>query len=96
MRIIPSFFATFMLFAAPLSLHAEGRFTCADFEASVSHIDLETCPADLARDDHFCRVSFNNDALHVFVFSDEGERLLVEVATYFEDEFELTFPARGR
>lgn len=81
------------LFLVPAPLAAE-PYTYADFEASVPHVDLETCPngatADLARGrEVFCRVSLNNDALHVYVFDAGGMQEFVALHTYFEEEFSL-------
>ncbi|MFN3954153.1 MAG: hypothetical protein ACK4LQ_06830 [Pararhodobacter sp.] len=38
----------------------------------------------------FCRVSLNNDALHVFVFAMESAQEFVALRSCFEDEFTLT------
>ena len=38
------------------------------FEESVPHIDLATCPGEMAGDDRFCRAVVNHDAFHVFAF----------------------------
>ncbi|WP_296763602.1 hypothetical protein [Sediminimonas sp.] len=38
------------------------------FEESVPHIDLATCPGEMAGDDWFCRAVTHNDAFHVFAF----------------------------
>ena len=36
------------------------------FEAAVPHIDLESCPTDLAQQDTFCRASIHHEEIHVF------------------------------
>lgn len=66
-----------------------GTYSYNDFEVSVNHIDLEECPDGLADGDVFCRVTMMNDAMHVYVFENEGERLFVSVHTFYEDEFNL-------
>ncbi|MCC5971703.1 MAG: hypothetical protein JJU15_17320 [Pararhodobacter sp.] len=75
---------------APMPLSAE-NYSYADFEASVPHIDLETCPEGLAEGDVFCRVSMNNDALHVYVFESGGMQEFVALHSFYEDEFSLRF-----
>lgn len=52
------------------------------FEASVPHIDLETCPADLAQQDTFCRASIHHEEIHVFAFSLDGDSPLVGFKSY--------------
>jgi hypothetical protein len=90
-----------MRLAVPLALcmmlalagSASGQTPCAlsyeVFEFAVPHLDLETCPADLARASAFCRASVGQDAVHVFVFSDEGDRCLVATKSYRGGEFRL-------
>lgn len=77
------------LIALPAFAQEQGRYVYADFESSVPHIDLETCPEGLASGDVICRVTMNNDALHVYVFEAEGERPFVSVHSYFDEDFEL-------
>lgn len=76
------------LLLAPLPL-AAGSYTYAEFEASVPHIDLDTCPDGLAEGDVFCRVSLHNDALHVYVFESGGMQEFVALHSYYEDRFSL-------
>lgn len=52
-------------------------FTYEEFEAGVTHVDLEVCPTSLAGPDRFCRATVVNDKINVFVFSDQGEKPLV-------------------
>ncbi len=52
------------------------------FEASVDHIDLPSCPSDIAAPNRFCRMTAHRDGLNVFAFSDEGDQPLVAVKTY--------------
>lgn len=79
------------LLALPASGHDHAGYTYAAFEASVPHIDLDECPAGLAAGDVFCRITMNNDALHIYIFEAGGDQHFVSVHTYFEDEFELVF-----
>ena len=64
--------ATAALFAAPQLATADAPdpmvMTYEVFEESVPHIDLATCPAEMAGDDRFCRAVVNHDAFHVFAF----------------------------
>jgi len=80
------------LLLSPAPLAAE-PYSYADFEASVPHIDLDTCPESVTEglDDVFCRVSLNNDALHVYVFESGGMQEFVALHSYYEDEFTLRF-----
>jgi hypothetical protein len=64
--------------------------TYATFEFAVPHLDLAACPADLARDGVFCRASTGNDAVHVFVFAQQGDQCLIAVKSYKEGQYELT------
>ncbi len=83
--------AAALLLAAPALAHDHAAFSYTDFEVSIPHIDLETCPEGLAEGDVFCRITMNGDALHIFVFEEEGDRNFVSVHTYYEDEFQLDF-----
>jgi hypothetical protein len=85
----PLIAAASCLIAFPVFAQEPGRYVYADFEASVPHIDLETCPEGLAEGDVICRVTMNDDALHVYVFEAGGERPFVSVHSYFEEDFEL-------
>jgi hypothetical protein len=79
------------LIGLPAAAHDHAAFSYADFESSVPHIDLDECPAGMAEGDVFCRISMNNDALHIFVFEAEGDQHLVAVHSFFEDEFQILF-----
>jgi hypothetical protein len=57
------------------------------FEFAVPHIDLDTCPAEVAAEGAFCRASIANDALHVFVFAEDGEQCLRDVVSLTEEDF---------
>ncbi len=52
------------------------------FEVAVPHVDLESCPADLAAENVFCRATLANEELHVFAFSIDGDSPLVGFASY--------------
>lgn len=70
-------------FAAMPALAADPmQLTYEEFEASVLHSDLENCPADLANEDWFCRLTLHNDELHVFAFSYRGKNPLMAFKTY--------------
>ncbi len=77
------------LMVLPAFATEHGRYVYADFEVSVAHIDLETCPEGLAQGDVICRVTMHDDALHVYVFEAEGERPFISVHSYYEEDFEL-------
>lgn len=72
-------------------VQAAGTFTYADFERSVGHINLAECPEGLAEGEVFCRVSMHDDALHVFVFSQDGDQPFVSVHTFYEDDLNIDF-----
>ena len=77
--------------SSPALAHEGATFAYPDFEVSVPHIDLDECPAGLAAGDVFCRITMNNDALHIYVFEAEGDQHFVSVHTYFDDEFDVEF-----
>lgn len=52
------------------------------FEASVLHADIEECPSELAGEGRFCRATLYADALHIFVFSEDGDQPLVDFLSY--------------
>lgn len=76
------------LFAASAG-HAQ-TFTYADFEPTIAHLDLETCPPGLAQGDVFCRLTVHHETLHVFVFSLDGDQPFLAVRSYEPDEFAIT------
>lgn len=61
---------------------APNPLTYTQFEAAIPHIDLETCPEQLAGDDTFCRVTINHDEIHVFAFSLDGDSPMTGFASY--------------
>jgi hypothetical protein len=64
--------------------------TYSIFELAVPHLDLEECPAGLARPGAFCRASVANDLVHVFVFNQDGDQCLLAVKSYKDGEYKLT------
>jgi hypothetical protein len=56
------------------------------FEFAVPHIDLDSCPARTVAEGVFCRGSIASDALHVFVFDEDGEQCLLQVVSLTEEE----------
>lgn len=64
--------------------------TYAAFEFAVPHLDLQACPADLAREGVFCRASTGNDAVHIFVFAQHGDQCLLAVKSYKEGQYEFS------
>ncbi|MGR3759130.1 hypothetical protein ACUXV3_03190 [Roseobacteraceae bacterium NS-SX3] len=52
------------------------------FETAVAHADLDSCPAELARDGVFCRATLHHDDVHVFAFSEAGDSPLVGFSSY--------------
>jgi hypothetical protein len=60
------------------------------FEFAIPHLYLEKCPADLARENAFCRATTGNDAVHVFVFAQDGTQCLLRMKSYREGEYQFT------
>ena len=52
------------------------------FENSVAHVDLETCPAPLPVADTFCRATLKHEEVHVFAFSENGDSPMVGFASF--------------
>jgi hypothetical protein len=77
------------LIAPPVLAHDATPFLYRDFEAAVVHIDLDECPDGLAEVEAICRITMNDDALHIFVFETEGDRPFLSVHTCFEEDFEI-------
>ncbi|MEL6478215.1 MAG: hypothetical protein AAFR17_12885 [Pseudomonadota bacterium] len=75
--------------AAPVLADQPMQLTYTEFEASVPHLDLEACPAALARDGVFCRLSVEGDAMHVFVFREDGDQELVAFRSWEEGDWEI-------
>ena len=74
--------------AALAATQAAAQTQCAltypIFENAIPHLDLEKCPADLARAGAFCRVTTASDQVHVFVFEEKGKQCLLSVKSYSE------------
>lgn len=87
--LVAAFAALGGLLALPVPAQERASLTYADFEASVPHIDMADCPPALAEGDVFCRITMNNDALHVYVFAAGGDQHFVAVHSYHEDAFSL-------
>lgn len=66
---------------------AGGVLHYALFEAAVPHADLAECPATLARDDRFCRLTLGDDGAVVWAFALEGEQPLQAVLVLEADAF---------
>ncbi|MFN3938135.1 MAG: hypothetical protein ACK4KW_11215 [Gemmobacter sp.] len=77
------------LIGLPAAAQDPAAFTYPDFEAAVPHIDMDACPDGMAEGDVFCRITMNNDALHIFVFELGGDQRFVAVHSFHEDEFEI-------
>lgn len=75
---------------AASAAHAQG-LVYAQFETSVNHIDLETCPAQVKAEGVFCRATILHDALHVYVFEQGGDLAFVEMLTFEDGDFEIDF-----
>ena len=76
-----------LLFIAPMAAFAAETMplTYESFEVSVPHVDLADCPENLAAEAVFCRATLASDAIHVFVFSEEGDLPLVNFASFEVD-----------
>ena len=77
--------------AAPAMADDAGLLTYELFETAIAHVNLEECPGDLAGEGHFCRMTMNNDAMHVFAFTEEGEQAMVGIRSYYADEMTFGF-----
>jgi hypothetical protein len=83
-RSIAAVIAT-ALFAAPaLAQPAACPLPYKVFEFAVAHIDLAACPKSA-----FCRATVGGDAVHVFVFAEDGEQCLRSVSSYETGKFAL-------
>ena len=65
------------LAVAPVQAAEPAALTYEIFEASVPHIDLETCPEALPQENAFCRASILHEEIHVFVFSLDGDSPMI-------------------
>lgn len=69
----------------------DGVLTYEMFETAVPHADLAECPAGLARDDSFCRLTLAEGALTVWVFRNSGRQDLLALQS-FDPEAEGGLP----
>ncbi|KIC26544.1 MULTISPECIES: hypothetical protein [unclassified Leisingera] len=83
----PAFALIACLAAAPaVAAETAMSMTYGLFETAIAHTDLDSCPAQLAKPDTFCRATLRHDEIHVFAFSRDGESPLVGFASYSFDE----------
>lgn len=82
--------AALFVTAGPATAQAACPLAYPVFEFAVAHLDLERCPAGLAREKAFCRATTGNDAVHVFVFAAEGDQCLLAVRSFGAGEYALT------
>jgi hypothetical protein len=82
--------AALVISLPPTAAETRCPMTYEAFEFAIPHLDLEKCPADSARDKAFCRATTGNDAVHVFIFAEDGEQCLLGVKSYRGDEYRLT------
>ncbi|MDR9485381.1 MAG: hypothetical protein RI566_09420 [Sediminimonas sp.] len=77
------------LLAAPQFVSAEATtpmpLTYEVFEEAIPHIDLETCPSEIAGDDRFCRAVVHHDAINVFAFLYDADSPAVAYRSYPAD-----------
>ena len=57
----------------------EGPLSYDAFETAVAHVDLESCPAEFAEEEVFCRMTLANGQAHVFVFSMDPDAPLLAI-----------------
>lgn len=74
---------------APAAAQTKCPMTYETFEFAIPHLDLEKCPADLAREKAFCRATTGNDAVHVFIFAEDGDQCLLGVKSYRGEAYQL-------
>ncbi|MBX9926534.1 MAG: hypothetical protein K2Y05_09260 [Hyphomicrobiaceae bacterium] len=66
--------------------------TYAQFETAVAHVDLDTCPGDIAPagSDRFCRATAGGEQVHVYAFEQAGDKCLAAMKSFDKDAFKLT------
>ncbi|NSY38109.1 hypothetical protein [Leisingera sp. ANG59] len=85
----PAFALIACLAAAPaFAAETPLPMTYGLFETAIAHTDLDSCPAQLAKEGTFCRATLRHDEIHVFAFSREDGNPLVGFASYSFDELE--------
>ncbi|MFA7433063.1 MAG: hypothetical protein WCZ72_05045 [Gemmobacter sp.] len=90
MRVLPTLAAAALaLSALPVLADEAMPFGYGIFEGAVPHLDLETCPAELAGENRFCRLTIGHDEVHVFAFSRDGDVPLVGHASWHADDLDL-------
>ena len=83
----PAFALIACLAAAPAAAAETAMpMTYGLFETAIAHTDLDSCPAQLAKPDTFCRATLRHDEIHVFAFSREDGNPLVGFVSYPFDE----------
>lgn len=85
-----SFILSALLTLAASAAHA-GEFTYALFESSVSHVDLEECPAQVTATDVFCRATILHDGIHVYVFEKAHDMGFVDMLTFDKGSYTVGF-----
>jgi len=80
-----------LLSPAGMAAAQDTGFTYEQFEVSVPHLDLESCPPDMPQENVFCRAAILHDALHVYAFRDDGSAEYVAMKTYHEGAYRIVF-----
>jgi hypothetical protein len=80
---------------APGAAAAECAMRYDVFETTIPHLDLVSCPGDLAADGRFCRIAMALHGVAVFQFEEAGDRCLVDVVRLEEDEVQLELTPRS-
>lgn len=71
----------------PAPIHGAGPgMTYALFEATVPHADLSTCPDRWAGHERFCRISVSPSEVTIWVFSEGGDQLLIDLGHVSPDD----------
>ncbi len=78
-----------LLFSSAAAEEA-GVLTYEIFETAIAHVNLDECPSEIAAEGVFCRMTMNNDAKHVFAFS-EAEQTMVAIRSYYMDQMSVDF-----
>lgn len=79
------------MFALAASVAHAQSYTYAQFEVSVNHIDLETCPQQVTATGVFCRATVLHDNVHVYVFEEDGDMVFVDMLTFDEEGYIVAF-----
>ena len=92
MKLIPILGGAIFVFL-PFGAIAEDTATCPltydQFEVGVPHTDLDICPASMASDGTYCRLSLVAEVATVFAFSEDTD-CIQTTESFFDDAFELT------